>query len=83
MTRPEIHDLLQKEGYNTTPDHEFDLEGEKLKVASSDIGCTYYRHKSDEGKWMATWPIAIEENPNGEHPKRLKYDYAVVFLEDL
>lgn len=88
MTRSDIQSLLREKGYNTTPDYENDdLEDEdleKLESASPEIGCTYYHHKSDETKWMATWPTGIEDNPDSEEwPKRLRYHYAEIVCENV
>jgi hypothetical protein len=83
VTRSDIHSLLQEKGYDTTPDYKNDdLEDEfleELESVSPNIGCTYYQHESDEKKWMATWPVSIEDSPDShEWPKRLKYDYAEI-----
>ena len=86
MVRSDLHSLLQEKKYSTTPDYEVDdLEDElleELESVSPEIGCTYYRHKSDEKKWMATWPTGMEDNPNSEKwTKRIKYDYAEIILD--
>lgn len=85
-TRDEIQQIREDGGYVKEPLTERsdeDEDHEKIDEAAPDIGGTYYQHKEDENKWLATYPAKIVENEEGDMPKRLLYDYEEITLEQV